>query len=651
MAMRSGSALLTLSATTLALLAVAGCKDDPDGNAPPINMADGTGVGTGGDGGPATDGESGSSDGADSTGESGASTGEPLPNCGDIVCTGNGACEVDVVGAAYCACDDGYVLDDDGDECVVDRSCVALRFLEERCRQYFNAEPAVSLFFALDFCAGTAVTQQWVDTLGIEFVILENGVDITKNVESEATIINQGVESFVTLVLDMSGSVAESKDLPALVAAMREMMATIEPQAGDAPVAVSLYVFGRFVRELQPFTRDFAEIDAALAAIEADPDAITAMVNPNGTSLYEAVRVGINRTQRIRDLRAAVTWDGVLSTGTVIVVTDGNDTSNAVLDTAQIDSTLNQVISIGISNAVDDDDLSAIGRDGSFLAPTPTDWVAAFEDVASRVHEYPDRGYLLAYCSSATSGSPEVTVTVDAPGLRVAHTTTCNFIADAFGTDPGLICTGELFASECAVRQCGGLTACGACADDECCDGNFCIAPVSIDAFEELSCDGADQFCAATDPICVPDGDNDTCEDPDVLGGACNPGCEPGTTWCQEGEDEAPDQCVAAEALGEDCESAQECQSLNCQTTNPDNPFEEPTCQPPALLFDRCAGADTVCEAGGYCQGTQCVPQRGYAESCSGAVQCRSGRCEAPVTNNVCTVSQMCYWPWSDKLP
>jgi len=553
---------------------------------------------------------------------------------------------------AFCACDDGYVLDAEGSECLVDRSCIELRYLEDRCRQMVNQAPAVSLFFALDFCSGTAVTPDWVETLDLEMVVLdEKGVNILDNVEAEAAVINKDVESFVTIMLDMSDSVAENEDLPALMLALRETVAALEPAPGEPDVAVSLYVFGRFVEELEPFTRDLSIIDASLEAIQNDPVATAALVNGNGTSLYEAVEVGIRRTQRIRDLRAAVTWDGVLSTGTVVVITDGNDTSNGSLDNNLVTETLNQLISIGISDDVDDEDLNAIGRDGSFLAPTPDDWENAFAEVATRVDEYPDRAYLLAYCSAATEGDPVVSVTVEGPGVTVREQAACNFDADAFGTSPMDICDGSLFENECLGQECGGLTACGACADDECCNGSQCQSPVIIES-GGLSCVGADQFCAAAGEICVPGAETDSCEPPDVLGGECTPGCESGAAWCLQGDGMMiPDSCEPAFANGVSCEGPYQCQSLNCQPTNPDNPFELPTCQPEALLYDRCDNNDTICEAGGYCQGNACAPQHSNPDSCNGGHQCRSGLCTQPVMTNVCVGTNMCYWPWSDKLP
>lgn len=640
-------------------LLLAGCGDSGDQNSPPIPETpdtEGMGPGTvgidteGSDSGTGTGEVTGGSD----TGTGGADDttgGEPL-NCDDVVCEGFGSCQIGENGQAFCACDEGYVLDGARTECIVDQSCVQLRYLENRCRQIFNGPAAVSLFFGLDFCAGTAVTPELFEELELEFRILENGVDITENVESEAEVIDKDVESYVTLVLDMSDSVAESEDLGELVARLRSMVEAIEPDGGDPPVYFSVYVFGRFVREYVPFTRDFGAVDDALGAIEDDPAAITDLVNGAGTSLFEAVEIGINRTQRIRELRDAVTRGGVLTTGTIVVVTDGMDSSAGDLPSNLIDNTLNQVISIGISGDVNDEDLTEIGRDGNFLAPTPDQWPIAFDTVAQRVAEYPDRAYLLAYCSSTTEGEPIVEVTVAGEGITVTETTACQFIAEAFSSDPGVTCSADVFTDECDVFECGGITACGSCADDECCNGAQCVGPVAIDT-GGLSCAGTDMFCDATGEICI-DGesaqDPDTCEPPDTSGGACEPGCDPGEAWCLL-DDGDPVACQPAFPEGASCDEAAQCQSLNCQQTNPDNPFEVPTCQEGALLFDRCETATTVCEKGGYCTGNSCTPQRFSPQSCGQSFECRSGLCDDPVESNICVGTNMCYWSWDEKVP
>jgi hypothetical protein len=595
----------------------------------------------------------------DTAGETDTETGGTPTSCDDIVCQDNAGCLIED-GIAGCYCDEGYVLDEEGgDTCVVDTSCIELRYLEDRCRYIVSGPPAVTLFFAVDYCAGTAVLPEDLDALGLHFEVLENGIPIDENAESVSTVIEKDVESYVTLVLDVSDSVIGTPeepdpDLPLLVGELQDFVAELAPAPGQPDVYVSIYLFGRFVVEYVPFTNDYAALDASIAAIE--PLAINTLVNGDGTRLYDATATGIRRTQRIRDLRDAVTWGGVLTTGTVVVITDGLESTNGTLDTGLINDTLNQVISIGISEEVtaNDEALREIGRDGSFLAPAPEDWAGVFDQVVARVKEYPERAYLLGYCTSAAQGIADVEVTLqNEEGMLVpVKTATCDFDASLFSVDPTVTCSLQLFETECDEQPCGGLTACGMCASDECCDGRQCEAPV-----DATLCD-ADQLCNSTGRICV----EGNCVDPDQPGGPagvgdlpCDPGCDPGATYCDYDDADAPVACEPAmpvDPSGPTCDEAAQCQSLNCRSANPDNEFVPPTCLLPALVHDDCGPPGfTVCEVGSWCSGSTCKPQQFPLTTCASAEQCRSGVCSENRAGNVCDGSGVCYWAWNEKVP
>lgn len=593
------------------------------------------------DGTDSTTASSGTGDTGD-TGDTGTG-GTDLPgptNCGELICKGHGSCQ-DTNDGPACVCDYGYVLTDPkGTECVVDETCITLRFLEDKCRQLVNDAPAVSLFFAVDFCSGDAVLPAKLDDLGLEFLVLENDVDIKDNPESNAAVVDKDVESFVTLVLDVSDSITGSEDLPALVSALRDFMKELEPAQGEARTTVEIFVFGRNVARYLPMTTDFAEIDAALKTLEEDPQSVVTLVNGMGTSLYDAVKEGIQSTERARQLRSLVSNSGVLSTGTVVVVTDGKDTSNGNLDNALIKSTLNQVISVGISDQIDGGDLDAIGRDGSFLTPEPEDWAGAFAEIATRVDQYPDRAYLLAYCSSTNQGSPDVTISLS--GIEPKQTATCKFDADVFASNPPT-CGQVLFDTECENKECGGwLTGCGGCADSECCAGSVCKAPEAAP-----DCQAQDALCNATGQICIDNAGSIECATPPAIGQACvldannQKKCDPGTSYC------SADLCVAAKAAGVECAAAMECESLHCAKTNPDNNFEPKTCQPEAEIFDKCGGGEAICEDGAYCSGS-CVAKKNTVEkTCSKGSECLGGICEGDP--KICIESNICYWAWDEK--
>ena len=646
-------------------LALSGCPADLTGNGPPddpsatdVSTTFGTfGTETGSGSSSSSESGTGTSGSSETTPADSSSTGPEGPsNCGELPCAGHSSCEL-VNDVPTCVCDHGYQLTDDMVTCEIDQGCIQVRHLEDSCRQLVNDVPAVGVFFAVDFCAGPAVTPALKEELGIDFKVLENGTDIAENVESYFTIVDKPVESYVTLVMDVSGSVIMSGDLPALVEELRTFVAALAPTGEEPDVYVSVYVFARSVAEYVPFTRDLGSVDAALASFAADPDPVVELAgNANGTALYRAVEVGINRTQRIRDLRDAVTWGGVLSTGTVVVVTDGNDQSGGDLDTGLIASTVNNVVSIGISDAIVDEDLQAIGRDASILAPEPDDWAAAFAEIATRVDEYPQRSYLLAYCSSTTEGMQNVEVTVDGIGVERAIGADCDFNADVFSTDPQAICDGLWFSTECSGGGgCGGLTACGACADDECCAGNFCHAPMNADE-AAISCIGQPELCEASDEVCdlVPDVDHNFqwCVPPAPYNAeTCDPACEPGVTYCAVG-DIGVLECINVLAPGDVCSDPEQCPEQNCSRVDPDNLLSDRVCQPRAQLHDYCGTTEAKCEQGGYCTASQCEAKLKPLQSCSQDFNCRTGECvNFGMAGNRCTGANVCYWAWDEKAP
>jgi hypothetical protein len=605
-----------LPAGFAALLA---CQPPADPNQQPPATGDDTGT---------DDTNTTNDDTNDGTDTDGTDTGGPQ-NCEELMCSGHGTC-IEEDDGPRCDCDDGYVIDQlDASSCIVDETCIEMRLLREDCRQLVNDAPAVALFFGVDFCAGSAVTPEKLDQLGLDFKVLENGDDIADNPESNAAVIDKDVESVVTLVLDASDSLVSKEEFPQLMMAIRDFVQQLKPAQDEAPVHLQVLVFARNLAEFVPLTANFDTVDAALESFQNDPQAVSDMVSGMGTSLYDAVELGINKATRARKHREHVTNDGVLVTGTVVVITDGKESSNGSLNNGLLGGTLNQVISVGVSDDIGLEELDEIGRDGSFLAPLPEDWAASFDEIAVRVDEYPDRAYLLAYCSSTSQGKPDVTISLD--GIEPAKTAMCKFNADLFASNPP-VCDLMLFNTECDDKQCGGyLTACGGCADDQCCSGTVCEAPTSA-----IDCKGQDDLCNATDQICGADGQ--TCVTPPDNGQACLDGrCDPGVGYC------VADVCVATKGLGALCTTADECSSLKCAKTNPQNPNDDVICQPPAEMSDSCSDGAT-CEIGSYCEGSTCVPRKGAAAACGQNEECRFGFCDP----GICQETGECYWSWDE---
>ena len=337
-------------------------------------------------------------------------------------------------------------------------------------------------------------------------------------------------------------------------------------------------------------------------------------------------------------------------------MTDGIDTSNADLDAGLISDTNNQVISIGISGDIDDAQLQAIGRDGSFLAENPAQWASAFAAVAERVDLYPQRSYLLGYCSSASEGNPDVEISVVGPSITQVTSALCSFNAELFSSQGGFTCDASFFANECnGSGGCGGLTGCGACPDTQCCDGSNCLDPTAAEP--PVSCVDQIHVCEAENLACAGTG----CATPAGDGGDCSTApCAWGTDFCAPNPAYDPGDptlgppsfCIDAFPLGSPCEYPEQCASLNCYYPNPENPFEGRRCLPEARIGDHCGDEDAICESGAFCLGSTCEPQRRELVSCNAGAQCRQGVCaNFDVGGNFCAGPNLCYWDWEDKVP
>jgi hypothetical protein len=637
--MNTPSHRLAPSLVALMALGVGACGDDSH-STPPVETPPSTSAGTTGPsatsvgadtGDTGTTGDTGEDDDTGTTGDTDTGDTGMVVEC-ESDCGLFGIC-VDQL----CVCNTGYLFDAEAGECVVDDACLEVTLLEDGCRQRIDGFPAAALFFGVDFCSGDAATPEQLEALGLEFLVLENGVDIEENIESSAVILAKDVESYVLLAVDVSSSVAESEDMPAMIEELRGMVAGLVPQPDEPPVHVSVVLFGRSIETYVEFTDDLAAVDASLEALVTLLQQGENPINPLGTNLFDAVRTSLDELNRIRAFRRAVTAGGRLTTGTLVVVTDGKDTSGA---SKNVPATTNHMIAIGVSEEIDIDELASIGENGSFYAPDPADWPAAFDAITKRVDEYPERSYLVGYCSSATQGQPTIEVTLAHPGdptfVPPTQTATCSFDADKFATNPPLCNAAEL-VGECDSLSCAGLTACGACSDDACCDEltGTCLTPQSASV-----CDGSDELCAPTDEICI----DDACVAPSGQGEACDPGCDPGTLWC------AQDVCEPTIAQGEACGSHEECSSLHCGP-NPEMLFGPDICLPSLALYDSCEDGGT-CPTGTYCDET-CTLRKALGEPCDAPVECLSASCGySPVfgEDDVCLPSGLCQLSWSDVL-
>lgn len=373
-------------------------------------------------------------------------------SCLDVVCQGQGECIVES-GIPTCVCDYGYKLDDAGTECIVDEDCINVRLLEDGCRQKLEAEPAMGLFIAVETCAGTAARPDKLGPLNGAFAVTADGTALSE--ESAISVIERDVESYVTFAIDLSASVIEDGDaIGPLIEEIDVMVEELRGPPGAPRVSISLIAFGRFAENVLPFTTDIDLVQDRLAEIATDPDSFISDVN--GTDLNGAVNLGSRELEDAMEARSLETGGDALVTGTLVAITDGDDTSARALSL----SPRVNFISVGISDEVNSDALKVIGSQGAFRAPTQAQWGDTFALVSTRVKQYPDSAYLLGYCSPALVGAH--TLEVGVAFVEAAETASCSFCALAFGDSEQ--CNVAFFENYCEARPtCGSFLACGGC--------------------------------------------------------------------------------------------------------------------------------------------------------------------------------------------
>lgn len=275
----------------------------------------------------------------------------------------------------------------------------------------------VAVYFTVDTFGGDPVG----GLAATDFRIYEDGglVSVT---ESQQTIVNPEVaaEHYTLLLVDMSGSVAESDQVPALQAAATELVSQIE----GSSQRVAVYAFDG-AEELHPIV-GFTTSGGATAGVARlggfrpqDPS----------TNLHGAV------VQGFAVLDEALARSSVpLRFGTLVVFTDGSDRAARVTRRDMnhaIDESPYDVFAIGVGTEIDEGTLGDVGRNGYVLVEDSAAITEAFRGVAERVIAMTQRYYLLSYCSPARAGTHRVTVeavTPDASG-RLSY----DFDATGFG--------------------------------------------------------------------------------------------------------------------------------------------------------------------------------------------------------------------------
>ena len=201
------------------------------------------------------------------------------------------------------------------------------------------------------------------------FHIYEDGQPVSV-LESKQTILQPEVAAihYTLLLVDMSGSVVDSGDMPALIQAAASFADRVGPYQ-----KVAIYTF-----DGSPHLTPIVGLRRQRA--QRHPRAGHAPAQDPSTNLNGAVIEGVNVAHHQME-RAPVP----LRFGTLVVFTDGTDRAHRAAPddvTRALDSAGFETYVIGVGQEVDKRQLSRIGRSGTFASHNPTDIRKGFDEVA-----------------------------------------------------------------------------------------------------------------------------------------------------------------------------------------------------------------------------------------------------------------------------
>jgi hypothetical protein len=233
-----------------------------------------------------------------------------------------------------------------------------------------------------------------------QFNIYEDGKLISKY-ESQQTILNPEVATvrYTLLLLDMSGSVVESGQLPLIEEAAGAFVANVGEQE-----QIAIYAFdGR--AEIEPI----AEFGAGRGQLASRTARLGSWkIEDPSTNLHGAIIEGVKAIQTEMESSEAP-----LQFGNLVVFTDGTDRAHRATSSDALravrDAGVNIYV-IGLGGEVDQAEMQKLGRDGFVHVGDKDAVVAAFEQVATRIQGLASRFYLLSYCSPSRAGKHKLQV-------------------------------------------------------------------------------------------------------------------------------------------------------------------------------------------------------------------------------------------------
>lgn len=254
----------------------------------------------------------------------------------------------------------------------------------------------VAVYFAVDRKDGSPVAGLEAD----DFLIYEDE-GLVSEFESKQTILNPEVAAahYTLLLVDMSGSVSDSGQVPAVVEAAEAFTQQLNE---SQKVAVFAFDGSTELFPIVRFTTSEGAAQGGLKSLESfrprDPS----------TNLHGAVVKGLELLDS--ELGRAT---APLRFGTLVVFTDGTDRAGRVSAEQMknaLQATSFDVFAIGLGGEISEKELAKIGKSGTALAEKREEVVMAFEQVAQKIDAHTKRYYLLSYCTPARAGEHEVRI-------------------------------------------------------------------------------------------------------------------------------------------------------------------------------------------------------------------------------------------------
>lgn len=258
-----------------------------------------------------------------------------------------------------------------------------------------NPPSNVAIYFKVTTTKGEPVPNLQAES----FEILEDD-KLVSTLESKQTILNPEVAAshYTLLLVDMSGSVAESDDFARIQEAAGVFTTTV---SSNNLVAIYAFDGSEKITKITGFAATGEGSDAASAIASYAPQDPSTNLNGGVVQALEVL------DDALKDAKTPLKF------GTLVVFTDGTDRAGRVPADQMYDAvskTTHDVFAIGLGEEMSEDDLKKLGKTGTVQAENREEVGKAFEEVAKRVEGLTKSYYLLSYCSPARAGQHQVTI-------------------------------------------------------------------------------------------------------------------------------------------------------------------------------------------------------------------------------------------------